>query len=327
MTSEELFSIGDVSKSAGVSAQTIRNWETLGILHPDRTIGGHRRYRLEDVNKLKSKKILTSYEILLWENIRTELISKSQSEDTDKVFIDDTHDGFSYEDINFLVYNNFDICNKTMDDKRDHRKRYLNILTNMFMNKLVDVKPMIYANGLIHYQRQRNDMIVFECEEIMCNTRKINDFDEFQDHEDKFVLLAKDLNQEVVRDLSSNSGTIVERKPSISDAIDSAIEEIVKKTKLSSEDGHFWVVYPPEIAENLINSRYLFHRYQSRLIGDSEILVGFKSEKFKSYGFYPFCLMVTDSNRTSGVCNPRNSAIFAKKLFREGSNFYAKILL
>jgi putative resolvase len=36
----------------GVSTTTLRNWETAGKLKAIKTIGGHRRYRLEDVKNL-----------------------------------------------------------------------------------------------------------------------------------------------------------------------------------------------------------------------------------------------------------------------------------
>ena len=47
--------VGDVAKSLGVSDQTIRNWESKGILKSVRTPGGHRRFREMEVEALRQK--------------------------------------------------------------------------------------------------------------------------------------------------------------------------------------------------------------------------------------------------------------------------------
>ena len=47
---ERLFSIGEASKTLGVSITTLRRWEAEGRLIPEHTSGGHRRY---DLAKLK----------------------------------------------------------------------------------------------------------------------------------------------------------------------------------------------------------------------------------------------------------------------------------
>jgi putative resolvase len=45
-----LYSIGEASKTLGVSITTLRRWEAEGRLIPEHTAGGHRRY---DLAKLK----------------------------------------------------------------------------------------------------------------------------------------------------------------------------------------------------------------------------------------------------------------------------------
>ncbi len=50
-TSETLLPIGDVARRAGVSVDTVREWDRTGALTSIRTHGGHRRFRLADVER------------------------------------------------------------------------------------------------------------------------------------------------------------------------------------------------------------------------------------------------------------------------------------
>ena len=50
--SKKLVSIGKISKLFGVSGETIRRWSELGKIKCVKTLGGHRRYDLEEVKKL-----------------------------------------------------------------------------------------------------------------------------------------------------------------------------------------------------------------------------------------------------------------------------------
>ncbi|MGZ4371664.1 MAG: MerR family transcriptional regulator [Gaiellaceae bacterium] len=52
--SEPLYTIGVVAKMVGVPAATIRTWEErYGLVHPERTPGGHRLYSRDDVDELR----------------------------------------------------------------------------------------------------------------------------------------------------------------------------------------------------------------------------------------------------------------------------------
>jgi excisionase family DNA binding protein len=51
-----LLTIKDSSKLLGVSTKTLRRWEKSGKIKAVRTVGGHRRFWLEDLNNLKKKK-------------------------------------------------------------------------------------------------------------------------------------------------------------------------------------------------------------------------------------------------------------------------------
>lgn len=49
-----VLSIGELARRAGVSESTLRAWERrYGFLEPERTSGGHRRYRLEDIDRVQ----------------------------------------------------------------------------------------------------------------------------------------------------------------------------------------------------------------------------------------------------------------------------------
>jgi len=47
------FAISDVSELLAVSPSTLRMWENMGLITPDRTLGGRRRYSPEKVERLK----------------------------------------------------------------------------------------------------------------------------------------------------------------------------------------------------------------------------------------------------------------------------------
>lgn len=46
-------SIGEMAQAAGVSSQTLRNWERKGLLAPSRSEGGHRLYDEEDYRRIR----------------------------------------------------------------------------------------------------------------------------------------------------------------------------------------------------------------------------------------------------------------------------------
>jgi len=61
--SEKLISISKAAELLDITTKSLRNWEADGKLVPVRTAGGHRRYRLSDIEKLQgisSKEDLTS---------------------------------------------------------------------------------------------------------------------------------------------------------------------------------------------------------------------------------------------------------------------------
>jgi len=49
---EKFINIGQVSKIIGVNVQTVRRWDKENKIRSIRTPGGHRRYRLSDIEKL-----------------------------------------------------------------------------------------------------------------------------------------------------------------------------------------------------------------------------------------------------------------------------------
>lgn len=50
--SEEMIDISKASKKLGVSKKTIRDWTNNGKLFCFRTLGGHRRFKISDIEKI-----------------------------------------------------------------------------------------------------------------------------------------------------------------------------------------------------------------------------------------------------------------------------------
>lgn len=48
----KLLNIQEAAEIVGVHVDTLRSWEEKGVLKPTRTIGGHRRYKMEDIENL-----------------------------------------------------------------------------------------------------------------------------------------------------------------------------------------------------------------------------------------------------------------------------------
>lgn len=62
MADEEFFVISVAAQLAGMHAQTLRNYDRLGLVTPMRTSGGGRRYSQEDVNLLRTIQRLSQKE-------------------------------------------------------------------------------------------------------------------------------------------------------------------------------------------------------------------------------------------------------------------------
>lgn len=52
MTPQNGLTIGDLADRTGLAVSAIRHYETLGIVHPLRNAGGHRRYDKADLRRL-----------------------------------------------------------------------------------------------------------------------------------------------------------------------------------------------------------------------------------------------------------------------------------
>lgn len=52
MPVHDLATIAQAAKILGVSTKTLRRWENAGKIESIKTFGGHRRFRLEDINKI-----------------------------------------------------------------------------------------------------------------------------------------------------------------------------------------------------------------------------------------------------------------------------------
>jgi len=47
--------MSEAAEYVGLSVSTLIRYEKAGALHADRTLGGHRRFRLEHLDELKAK--------------------------------------------------------------------------------------------------------------------------------------------------------------------------------------------------------------------------------------------------------------------------------
>jgi excisionase family DNA binding protein len=57
----DLISPQKAAKLIGVLPNTLRNWEEEGKITAIKTIGGHRRYKLNEINRLLDKSIKNNY--------------------------------------------------------------------------------------------------------------------------------------------------------------------------------------------------------------------------------------------------------------------------
>lgn len=49
---EPLYTVGVVAELMGVDVQVVRGWDRRGIVRPERSDGGHRRYSRADIRRL-----------------------------------------------------------------------------------------------------------------------------------------------------------------------------------------------------------------------------------------------------------------------------------
>ena len=53
VSSKSRWTIGELARTAGVSVRALRHYEDVGLLVPDRSEGGHRRYEASDLALLR----------------------------------------------------------------------------------------------------------------------------------------------------------------------------------------------------------------------------------------------------------------------------------
>jgi putative resolvase len=56
MEFSELFQVSVVAKLLGVSPSTIRNWDREGKIESIRTLGGHRRFPMSEIERLRKNR-------------------------------------------------------------------------------------------------------------------------------------------------------------------------------------------------------------------------------------------------------------------------------
>lgn len=225
---------------------------------------------------------------------------------------------------------------------------YINNISNMLAPHIVSVKPMTaVADWFFNLKRRCIDnnsglfTDVIESESVSCKTRTLEylNLDESCDQ----VQLLKDIDGEVVRDISGNALTY----SCVNSINDINIQKVIEtiKGKANAPDAKCWAIYPPELIDSArltgaINPRAeqneLFYKhygktaegidvYLSRHVCENEILVGVKSEMYKSYILAPYCLSIYGPRVLGRAAPSETFAVYAKRLLREGSQVYGKI--
>lgn len=67
-TGDKLLTAGDVGQLLRVDAKTVARWNRAGLINAIRTLGGHRRYWLSDVERLLRSNDPDEVKFLLWSN-------------------------------------------------------------------------------------------------------------------------------------------------------------------------------------------------------------------------------------------------------------------
>lgn len=71
----KLVKINEAAKILGVTKQTLRNWEKAGRLKSTKTMGGHRRYSIGDLNEVR--KLQMANEQILLHKVTLEYLQKN----------------------------------------------------------------------------------------------------------------------------------------------------------------------------------------------------------------------------------------------------------
>ena len=67
MDNKNLFSIGDIAKAVGITRKTILNYETKGLVQPDKKDGpsGNRYYTIDTFTKVRTILLMKSVNIIM----------------------------------------------------------------------------------------------------------------------------------------------------------------------------------------------------------------------------------------------------------------------
>ena len=130
-----LIGIAETSKLLGVSVRTLRTWDTSELIKPVRTIGGHRRYRIEDVVALQG----INKEEICYDNktavyIRVSSYDQKQKGDLDRqklrVLEYCANKGYA-------VMHIFEEISSGMNDNRPKLNKLFELATNNNINRLI----------------------------------------------------------------------------------------------------------------------------------------------------------------------------------------------
>lgn len=179
--SKKLLTQKEACKYLNISRSTILRWEDEGIIKPIRTIGRHRRYRVEDLDKLLDKKYVNnkSKNCLIYARVSTK--KQQESGNLDRQF---------NRLMEYAVKNKFHISNifkEVASGINENRKKLIKLLDDI-------QKPEI--NYLIIEYKDRLARFGYNYLEKYCKSHNV-----------EIIVLEeqkeKDLNEEMVEDMIS----------------------------------------------------------------------------------------------------------------------------
>ncbi len=179
--SKKLLNQKEACKYLNISRSTILRWEDIGIVEPIRTVGRHRRYKIEDLDKLINKKYsnTNTKNCLIYARVSTKKQQKSGNLDRQ-----------SNRLMEYAVKNSFHIANiykEVASGVNENRKELIKLLDEI-------QKPEI--NFLIIEYKDKLARFGYKYLEKYCESHNV-----------EIVVLEqqekKDLNSEMVEDMVS----------------------------------------------------------------------------------------------------------------------------
>lgn len=327
---ESVLSINEVAGLLGVSVQTLRNWDESGYLVADRTVGNHRRYKMEDVLQFRNggrnqnRPIISCYEI-----------------DHAKYLLDLAKKTHPSPPIGGFQENDFGVLLHNQQTAHDNATRNLPLpLLERFARELSSpywfrTTCLLSGTALLPYERLRGNKWVRESEECVAVTyaEDASNWHYISDEvtEELSLNLVKWIDENNISNILNNSRTLIDStEEELPDNINKAINSIDQLTESCEPK---LILYPPELiphgrkleklnqqTKRVVCEDRSSQEYVSRLLPDNKVIIG-TAGKTDNCGYYfcPYMLLCFDESRK------RFLSRCGSKLLREGSKHYSVI--